>query len=264
MALIDNLVTYYKLDEAAGAVLDSHGTNDGTNYGATPNVAGKINTCYDFDGYNDYIDTEFIPTTNSPMTWAFWINPGTMTTTKRIMSSTTGGNEVGGLQFQFDATNKIRVVSGDGTGASIFGVSTTTITTGNWFFVVFTFDGSTSKLYVNDGAAELSDTWTPQASATELDFGRRAGGSVLTTHYYDGKIDEVGIWSRAITDAEVLELYNSGSGLAYPFAVVGTNIQINIGDVFKDVDAMKVNIGDAWKDVAAIKQNIGDVWKDVF
>ena len=47
-------------------------------------------------------------------------------------------------------------------------------------------------------------------------------------------------------------------------AAVGTNMKINIGDDFKDVDAMKINIGDTWKDVVAVKQNIGDAWKDVF
>ncbi len=44
----------------------------------------------------------------------------------------------------------------------------------------------------------------------------------------------------------------------------GTNMQINIGDSFKDVDALKINIGDVWKDVVSVKQNIGDAWKDVF
>ena len=42
---------------------------------------------------------------------------------------------------------------------------------------------------------------------------------------------------------------------------VGTNIKINIADVWKDVDLIKINIGDTWKEVAEIKQNIGDVWK---
>lgn len=44
----------------------------------------------------------------------------------------------------------------------------------------------------------------------------------------------------------------------------GTNMQINIGDSFKSVDALKINIGDVWKSVTSVKLNIGDVWKDVF
>ena len=45
---------------------------------------------------------------------------------------------------------------------------------------------------------------------------------------------------------------------------VGTNMKINIGDTFKDVDSLKINIGGAWKDVTKVQQNIGGVWKDVF
>ena len=47
-------------------------------------------------------------------------------------------------------------------------------------------------------------------------------------------------------------------------AAAGTNIQINIGDIWKSVDALKINIGDVWKDVVAVKLNISDTWKDVF
>ena len=46
--------------------------------------------------------------------------------------------------------------------------------------------------------------------------------------------------------------------------VTETNMKINIGDSFKDVDALKINIGDDWKAVTSVKQNIGDSWKDVF
>jgi hypothetical protein len=50
----------------------------------------------------------------------------------------------------------------------------------------------------------------------------------------------------------------------YYTEVTGTNAQINIGDAWKSVDAMKINIGDAWKDVAGAQINIGDVWKTIF
>ncbi len=50
----------------------------------------------------------------------------------------------------------------------------------------------------------------------------------------------------------------------YTEAATGTNCQINIGDVWKSITAIKINIGDVWKDVAGMKINIGDVWKTVF
>ena len=48
-----------------------------------------------------------------------------------------------------------------------------------------------------------------------------------------------------------------------PFTT-GTNTQINIGDVWKEVPAMQINIGDTWKAVASAQINIGDTWKSVF
>jgi len=44
----------------------------------------------------------------------------------------------------------------------------------------------------------------------------------------------------------------------------GTNMKVNIGDSWKDVDSIKINIGDTWKDVSKIQINIGDAWKTVF
>lgn len=44
----------------------------------------------------------------------------------------------------------------------------------------------------------------------------------------------------------------------------GTNIQLNISDSWKSVDAMQINIGDTWKEVAGAQVNIGDTWKTIF
>lgn len=50
----------------------------------------------------------------------------------------------------------------------------------------------------------------------------------------------------------------------YTAVASGTNMKINIGDVFKDVTELKINIGDVWKTVTQVKINIGDVWKTIF
>ncbi|MBA7641395.1 hypothetical protein ES703_49072 [subsurface metagenome] len=50
----------------------------------------------------------------------------------------------------------------------------------------------------------------------------------------------------------------------YYTEVALTNMKINIGDVFKDVDEIKINVADVWKPVTGIWINIGDSWKKVF
>jgi hypothetical protein len=47
-------------------------------------------------------------------------------------------------------------------------------------------------------------------------------------------------------------------------AAAGKNMQINVGDVWKDVADVKINVGDVWKDVVSVKINIGDSWKTIF
>jgi hypothetical protein len=44
----------------------------------------------------------------------------------------------------------------------------------------------------------------------------------------------------------------------------GTNMQVDIGDVWKTVSGLQINIGDAWKAVTHAWVNIGDVWKTIF
>lgn len=50
----------------------------------------------------------------------------------------------------------------------------------------------------------------------------------------------------------------------YEYQDVGTNMQINISDAWKDVELMKINIGDVWKDVEGVQINIGDSWETVY
>ena len=48
------------------------------------------------------------------------------------------------------------------------------------------------------------------------------------------------------------------------YSTGGTNTQINIGDNWKEISAVKINIGDSWKEIAAMQINIGDAWKSIF
>jgi hypothetical protein len=66
-----------------------------------------------------------------------------------------------------------------------------------------------------------------------------------------------------VTDKFFLVDNSAGCGLTFT-TIEGTNIKVNIGDVFKDVSEIKTNIGDAWKAVTKVQVNIGDVWKTVF
>ena len=135
------------------------------------------------------------------------------------------------------------------------------------------------------GSSDLwSETWTA-ANINDSDFGVAVsfigvehGTANYTTNYIKGTNFGFSIPTDATIDgieAEVSCRYTGGQNadvqvfyikitVTYTEAAGGTNMQVNIGDVWKEVPAAKINIGDVWKDVAGAQVNIGDAWKTIF
>lgn len=89
--------------------------------------------------------------------------------------------------------------------------SSTTLSLNVWTHVVLRFDGSTMQIYQN-GVQVAS---TSASFSTGFNFRQIANWS--NYYQFNGLIDEVGVHGRAISDAEITKLYNSGIGITYPF-----------------------------------------------
>lgn len=148
--------------------------------------------------------------------------------------------------------------------------SATTLSTGVWYHLVVTADASAAaftalKIYVDGsevGTYSSAGTFNGVNGSSQTNY---LGNNYNDNYPYNGKIQQAIFFNRVLTSTEVSDLYNGGSGALYAdFFSDGTNTQINIGDAWKSIDAMKINIGDVWKDVAGAQINIGDVWKSVF
>ena len=260
MAIKDSLVSYYKLDESSGNALDAEGSNDLTVTGATQNDSEAIiNTSYSFDGVNDFlVDTTAsgLPTTVGSI--SAWVrHDGSISQSEDSIIEMGNGGTTRILLRTKDADNIALFI--DGTEAAI---KENVITSNTWFHVVVTWD-TVNDLFVmyidgSDVSATTLATGNP-ATVDEINIGSDHSDNQL----WGGKLDEIGIWTKILTSSEVTSLYNSGNGLAYPF-LEGTSMQINIGDVWKEVPAMQINIGDVWKAVAGAQINIGDAWKTIF
>lgn len=202
--LYNNLVAYYKFDANA---YDSTGNgHNATVTGATLTTGngGQINECYEFDGVNDYIRVTGLPTLND-FTYSLWINPDSISGQQYFL--TADYNTANSLIFFFNAAlspNYRILVDG------VVHASDDEVTTG-WKHIVLQREGTVVRLYEN---AILIHTFTGVSSDAlpgVLDLGY-APTRALAGVYFDGKIDEVGVWSRAITSIEVSKLYNSGVG----------------------------------------------------
>ena len=204
---------------------------DVTNQGATLDTSNeKLGTgCLDFDGSNDYINMTSL-LTNDAMTTAgtisFWINFDAVGNGKKIWQFGETGGSYGSadtiyVEIESDLPNsKIMMGCQHGSNTESWTIRTPTglLSTGTWFHVVMTQDGTSPKIYINATDRTIQSTTTDLtkwvSTLTDLnsfDWGRYNHiGS--TTGYVDAKFDDIGIWNRALTSSEVTSLYNSGTG----------------------------------------------------
>jgi hypothetical protein len=213
-SVLSGIVSYYKMD---GNATDATGTNNGV---AAASVSfgvpqGKINQ----GAYNNGAFTQDINIPNSVslnLTTAFsfslWVYPNAGNTNTYILSKLNAGS----------TDNDYSIIYGYTAGKVQFYARSTTFltysdlvpTVSAWNHIVYTYDGATFKSYLNGANITTQATVQTLASASgNLHLFSFAGSS----NAFGGRLDEIGIWSRALTTAEVATLYNSGTGIQYPF-----------------------------------------------
>jgi len=212
--LIDDIVAYYRLDETNGTIAeDVAGSNDGTVN--DPRVfdsetAGIINTGADFTQGTDQIDLGTFDVPN--ITVSVWINRSNDASAQIIVAKDTNPHTEGDwfLQTGENIAFGIRIDN------SFRSVISSLPTPDQWHHVVGSYDGSIVKMYINGTeVGNLSYSGTIADNMDTIYIGRR--GFVGAVDFYNGVIDEVGIWNRVLSEVEVAELYNNGTGLTFPF-----------------------------------------------
>lgn len=215
-------------------------------------LTSNAQTGLNFDGVNDYVDTNAVPITgNSARTVEAWIK-----TTKNSLPSGQGGDgqsvilDWGSLgtggRFTFNAlfNNAIRLeVQGNGVSGNI------AVNDGEWHHVAAVYDPSAAyevRLYV-DGVLDVENDLTVSVytgSSTNL----RIGARIDDVHYWQGGIDEVRVWNIARTLEEIqstmdVELCSDTSNLvAYYKFNEGTAAEDNSG-ITSAEDTAGVNDG---------------------
>jgi hypothetical protein len=196
------LVGFWKFD---GNALDSSGNgNDGTNVGGTY-VAGHSGQAIDFDGATDHVaisDDSSLDFTDE-MTISAWIRPrsygGTNSETGRIVDKNymfyISSYVPNGLSFYT---------------TTVFSSDPNIISMNTWQYVAVTFDSnapSNQIIYYKNGVQNGTSTYTTSLSDSTQEF--FIGNSQALNRYFDGSIDEVKVWNRALTPNEILADYNS-------------------------------------------------------
>ncbi len=205
-----NLVSWYRGENNA---LDSQGSNNGTLINGVSFSAGKVGQAFDFTNENQRVeipDSDSLDLTNA-VTLEAWVapsqigNPNNGTTIMHKGDITSFGNQPYGLFYNRDGLMVFRV--GNSSTFSISTGSTTVLPLDTFTHIVGTYDGTTSKIYIN-GVLEGSSAENIGTLVTN-NLPLRIGSNGSTG--FVGKIDEPTIYSRALSAGEVLALFNAGS-----------------------------------------------------
>ena len=218
--LLVDLLAYWNLnDNGSGGVslLDAtgNGNNLGTNNGVTLGT-GIIAGDGVFNG-SSYIDnTANVINFSGDYSISLWVNYSDLNRINTLISNTiTYGSPILYLY------NGSYYWAGQGLG-EIADITDPINTTGVWTNVVITNQSQTVQFYINGNAISTNQPgWYDVSNNISLGLDYNLGDYLL------GQLDEIGIWSRALTPTEITSLYNNGAGITYPFNPAIQNLYYN-------------------------------------
>jgi len=205
---VDNLVAYYPLennaDDASGNEL--HGVFMGDPNTGEPNyVEGQVGMALDLDGVDDYMDCGYDPlfdVTTNEITVSAWVTIGSNANQWAAIAAKGEyawrlGNASWDPRFHFGIT----IWSAPDT-ASIDGV--TAVAYDEWHHVAGVFDGANIMVYL-DGALDVSTPTTEPIGINDKNV-FIGDNPDAPGRYWDGVVDELQIFDRALSAGEILYL----------------------------------------------------------
>ncbi|HHO59824.1 MAG TPA: LamG domain-containing protein, partial [Thiotrichales bacterium] len=213
-----SLSGWWKLDQCSlaspGDVVDSSGNgNDGNPENGISLDSGKICNAGSFDGSDDYVGLPGFPNLTGSFTISAWIRPDVINKDQRIFAD--DENNSGGYAFSLGdgGDGRLRFFSRGISPVSLD--SSTAISAGNWYYVVAVHDASsrTRQIFVNGSAvtskASYSGAWSTDAGTASIGGETNSAGSEAVANWrFDGLIDEIKIYERALTAEEISDYYS--------------------------------------------------------
>ena len=204
--LEQGLVAHYPFNENAND--ESGNGKNGTVNGATltEDRFGKKNSAYDFDGNNDYIITSKLRTSPTAETLSLWLYAEDSGVIVSELGQQTINSSYHYTKIGLNKNNELRGNIWACNGDLSFGA----LDLNKWYHATLVYDGTQELAYL-DG--DLKDRVTCARSAPSnqyLAFGAKdtqMAGGFNDSGYFDGKIDDVKLYSKALTAAEVQALY---------------------------------------------------------
>ena len=204
----------WNFNEGSGCVAnDLYGGNNGTLATNCPTISpswvvGKIGNALNFNGtsnnvlVNDSVNLNF----TTSMSVSAWIKWNIVPSTGAAYATIVNKNGDSQYRLQHNVTNSKFEFGIKTNGGDTYITSLTSPVVGVWYHLVGTWDGNLIKLYVN-GVLEKTGTRTGTIPSSIVPL--KIGSSSLDARWFNGIIDEVNLWNKALTQEEVTQVYSS-------------------------------------------------------
>ncbi len=205
-----NLVAWWKLDEGSGNnALDwsGHG-NHGQLRGGPQWLSGYDGFALEFDGSDDYVNfgnPSDLPSGTSARSMCGWAKTDTVAAGWHWIAAY---GSPGTSQAMFIGINGVDLYGG-GYGDDVFQSNFWQI--GVWYHICLTYDGTTARLYTDGiNVATESKIWDLVSSRAHI--GRQVNDAA---EFWDGAIDDVRIYNKALTQNEIMQAMRGDTKLAW-------------------------------------------------
>ncbi len=238
----NGLVGYWPFNGNANDM--STNANNGTNNGAslTTDRFGMANSAYSFDGTTNHISVNNSASINpTSISISGWFNTNELPLNSgdkansliskwagRYNCNNDGDNYTIQLSKPANTSVLIGATSMNNFSANAINSSNYQLTTSKWIHFVYIHNQNTGESLYLDGQLVSQNNITGALCSTnnDLHFGADIYQGVFNRHF-NGKIDDIGIWNRALTEQEISNLYNAN--ICYQSVTVTDTLIINTG-----------------------------------
>jgi concanavalin A-like lectin/glucanase superfamily protein len=209
----EDLISWWNF---SGNADDYRGNNPGIVNGATLETSGcKKGTCYDFDGVDDYIDLGTFSISGNELTLSAWTRyEGDEYGLDPVVISKAHGTAPGDHIFLMGindtAINRANFLFGLRSGGESENYNTGIYNLNHgWHQFVYVYNSSHMLVYYDAYLISMTPkTGNLEINSDPVNIGRNPINDSDGYRYWDGKLDEIMVWERAITGAEITEIYN--------------------------------------------------------
>lgn len=207
------LLLYYGFTSEANPVQDESGNNHSADLvGATWTNDGVRGGCLYFDGDNDSVKVLQNGLYPNHWTWSAWFKCSDTSHWGYVVTDRNNdGQDNKDDRYEIIGIDEsgclcVYVADGSHNDGDIARITQgqLSIATGEWYMVSVTFDGSAIDVYLNDS---LVATESRTIVAFDADSRIGIGGQANNRHHFEGLIDEVRFYDRALSATEIVKLY---------------------------------------------------------